>query len=53
MGVLNGSFFTMNYFAYACIEREGGRVCNKMYVCVVTWREGQKFLIFFAYAINE
>ena len=52
MGVLNCSFFTMNYFAYACIEREGGYVTKC--VCVVTWREGQKFLIFFfAYAINE
>ena len=43
--VLNFSFFIMNYFVYAGMERERdrGRVCTKMQVCIFKGREVKKF----------
>ena len=49
-GVINFSFFTMNHFVYACIEREGGYVPK----CMVVYSQGRsKKNDFFVYTINE
>lgn len=51
-GVFNFPFLKMNHFVHACMEKEGRRVCTKMYGCIFTEGRFRNF-DFVAYVNNE